>query len=86
MDAMRSSWTDERLDDLNARVGAGFERVDRQFERVDRQFEELRAEMNSRFDAVDRNFAALNRTLIQCASGVAASMVLLVIAFVLSGH
>ncbi|HET7510807.1 MAG TPA: hypothetical protein VFJ65_11240 [Solirubrobacterales bacterium] len=28
MEAMREKWTDERLDDLNARVSAGFQRVD----------------------------------------------------------
>jgi hypothetical protein len=28
MEAMREKWTDERLDDLNARVSEGFQRVD----------------------------------------------------------
>jgi hypothetical protein len=28
MKAVRKAWTDERLDDLAARVGSGFERVD----------------------------------------------------------
>ncbi len=29
MEAMRKAWTDERLDDLAARVDRGFDRVDR---------------------------------------------------------
>lgn len=28
MESMREKWTDERLDDLNARVTEGFQRVD----------------------------------------------------------
>jgi len=28
MESMRESWTDERLDDLNHKVDAGFDRVD----------------------------------------------------------
>ncbi len=40
---MRKSWTDERLDDLSAKVDSGFARVDA----------ELRA-VNARFDALQR--------------------------------
>lgn len=43
---MRESWTDERLDDLNAKV-------DRGFARVDGEIGDLRREMNSRFDSID---------------------------------
>ena len=57
----RETWTDERMDDLNAKVDRGFERVDRRFEKVDRRFErvedeikEFRAEMNRRLDAQNR--------------------------------
>lgn len=28
MEAMREKWTDERLDDMNARMAEGFQRVD----------------------------------------------------------
>lgn len=30
MEAMRNKWTDERLDDLNARVSDGFNRIDQE--------------------------------------------------------
>jgi hypothetical protein len=61
MEAMRVSWTDERLDDLSHRMDAGFDRVDA-------DLRELRGEMNVRFDA-------LQRTLILAAAGVVASLV-----------
>jgi hypothetical protein len=86
MEALRSTWTDERLDDLNKRVDDGFARVDD-------QFKELRAEMNDgfrrvdvRFEALDARFDALQRTLIQCAVGLVGSIVALIIAFILTGH
>jgi hypothetical protein len=43
---MRSTWTDERLDDLACRM-------DRGFERVDKDVRELRSEMNARFERLD---------------------------------
>lgn len=58
---MRVSWTDERLDDLSHRMDAGFNRVDA-------DLRELRGEMNSRFDA-------LQRTLILAAGGMIAALI-----------
>ena len=52
----RSTWTDERLDDLS-------ERVDRGFDRVDADVRELRSEMNSRFDGVDARFRSLEKLM-----------------------
>ena len=40
METMRSTWTDERLDDLTHRMDLGFERIDT-------DIRELRAEMKS---------------------------------------
>jgi hypothetical protein len=40
MQSARATWTDERLDDLSARVDGGFEKVDR-------DIRELRTEMKS---------------------------------------
>jgi len=61
----RERWTDERLDKAFDRVDAdlreirievkrGFERVDKRFERVDDKFDAVLAEMNSRFDSLQR--------------------------------
>ncbi len=50
MEAVRSSWTDERLDLLNERVEEGFQRVDGRFDQVDRRF----VEFDRRFVEFDR--------------------------------
>jgi hypothetical protein len=50
MQTMRESWTDERLDDLNAKVDRGFDRVDDRFNRIDERFER----MEQRLDGIYR--------------------------------
>jgi hypothetical protein len=57
MSSVRDAWTDERLDDLAARV-------DRGFDRVDRDIREVRGEMITRFDAMNARFDAMQRTMI----------------------
>ena len=52
MQTMRESWTDERLDDLNGRVGDGFRQVDDQFRQMDQRFEQV----DQRFEQVDQRF------------------------------
>lgn len=47
MEAMRESWTDDRLDDFRGETS-------RRFDEVDRRFDEMRDEMNRRFDEVNR--------------------------------
>jgi chromosome segregation ATPase len=68
MEALRESWTDERLDHFRARVDERFDRVDERFEEVDRRFDrigsdiremrseirELRSEMSQGFKAIQR--------------------------------
>ncbi|MDQ3724831.1 MAG: hypothetical protein M3335_02890 [Actinomycetota bacterium] len=73
--APREKWTDERLDDLNKKVGDGFGRVEG-------QIKDLRGEMNSRFDRVDarfdsvnERFDALNRNLVGGLFVVVAAMI-----------
>ena len=56
---MRESWTDERLDDLNAKVDRGFEQVDKRFEQVDKRFEQV----DKRFEQVDKRFERLEANL-----------------------
>jgi archaellum component FlaC len=48
----REKWTDERLDDLNAKVDVGFASVDKRFDKVDKRFDKV----DKRFDAVDARF------------------------------
>ena len=52
MEAVRESWTDERLDHFRERVEQRFDAVDRRFDEVDRRFDEV----DRRFEAVDRRF------------------------------
>jgi peptidoglycan hydrolase CwlO-like protein len=60
--APREKWTDERLDDLNKKVDKGFAETKAEmregFARMEADIRELRGEikeLNSRFDALNRN-------------------------------
>jgi archaellum component FlaC len=62
MEAMRQTWTDDRMDDLAARVDVGFERVDEQFRRVDERFEQIDEQfrrIDERFERVEEKFDVL---------------------------
>lgn len=56
MEAMRSNWTDERLDDLNTRVDQGFNRVEAQIRGVRvamrNEFASVRQDMKDEFASV----------------------------------
>ncbi len=77
METVRDKWTDERLDDLNHRMDEGFGRLHQDLRdlrseistvrsEIGGEVGSLRAEMNTRFDA-------LQRTLIQVGGGMAAA-------------
>jgi hypothetical protein len=84
MPAMREAWTDERLDDLNAKVDSGFGRMDERFAEVDARFErvDLRfTNVEARLDGLDGRFGkledridALNRTLFQGTLAIAIAL------------
>lgn len=79
MELMRESWTDKRLDDLNEKVGSGFERIDADIRglRVETrtEFVALRGDMKAGFDRVDERFEALHRLLVQSAVVLLAALV-----------
>jgi hypothetical protein len=52
MDAMREAWTDERLDDLNDRVGELGRRMDDGFNRVHEDIRALDAKIDLKIDAL----------------------------------
>ncbi|HEX2096001.1 MAG TPA: hypothetical protein VHF50_01370 [Solirubrobacterales bacterium] len=59
MEAMRQSWTDDRLDAFRGETQRRFDEVDRQFHEVDRRFDEVDRrfdEVNRRFEEVDKRF------------------------------
>jgi hypothetical protein len=49
MEAVRESWTDERMNDLNHRVDDGFRQVDRRFDRVETDLRAPRTETRTKF-------------------------------------
>jgi hypothetical protein len=75
---VRESWTDERLDDLNGRVGEGFVRMDAEFKRVDQRFDAVDARLDRfdvRFERLENNFHALQRTMLQLGFGLIGTLV-----------
>jgi hypothetical protein len=70
MEAMRQSWTDDRLDDFRAETKERFDKVDEHFDKVEDQVKEMRGEMNTRFNALEARFDALQRVMIQFSGGL----------------
>lgn len=70
MKAMASEWTDGRLEDLNAKVDRGFDRIDELFDRVDRRFEKVEADIKD----VRGEIANLQRTMTQGFIALTAAM------------
>ncbi len=67
----REQWTDGRLDDLKENVNERFDGVDKRFDQVDKKFEqvdmdirELRSDMKTGFAEVNARFDAMQRTMI----------------------
>jgi len=75
MEAMRKTWTDERVDDLNGRVSDGFHRVDEDIRDLRGELRDLRSDMNMRFDRVDARFDSMQRVMLQSAIALSASFV-----------
>lgn len=76
----RETWTDERLDDLSAKVDSGFARLDgdirelrkevkSQGETLRGEMNDLRSEMNARFDAANRNLIGVALAIIAAIIG-----------------
>ena len=59
MEAMRQSWTDDRLDDFRGEVNRRFDEVDKRFDEVDKRFEAV----DKRFEAVDRRFDRVDKRI-----------------------
>lgn len=89
MEAMRESWTDDRMDDLSHRVDDGFRKVDGRFDRVEAdlralrtetrtEFAAMRGEMNTEFRTlrgeINERFDATQRVMVQVGGGVVATL------------
>jgi hypothetical protein len=84
MEAMRQSWTDDRLDDLSQRMDDRFDQVegemDRRFKHVEGEMDRRFGEMDKRFDRVEgdirdlrNDMSALQRTMLQVGGGLIAA-------------
>jgi ribosome assembly protein YihI (activator of Der GTPase) len=89
MEAVRQSWSDDRLDHLNDRVDAGFARVDERFAQVDARFDrvegdirDLRVEMSQGFKYLGERFDRLQHALVLGAVGVIGSVIVALIGLV----
>jgi len=78
MEAMRESWTDERLDDFRAETArrldgldARFDKVDARFDKVEERFERI----DAKFDRVHARFDDLYRAIIFLGGGVIVTFV-----------
>ena len=54
MHVMRESWTDARLDDFRTDVDRRFNGVDRRLDKVEDEIRDLRSEMKSGFESINR--------------------------------
>jgi hypothetical protein len=82
----REGWTDERLDDLNARVDGVDRRMEAGFAEIREEFRAIRGEMKGEFQAVRTEMAAqaamLNQTMYRLFGGMLVAWVVGVIAII----
>jgi hypothetical protein len=83
MEAMRESWTDERLDDFRSHVDQRFDQVDQRFDQVDQRFDRVEAELRAQrletrteFTALRGDFESLRRLIIQVGGGMFGTLAL----------
>ena len=80
----REAWTDERLDDLNARAESIDRRMEAGFAEMREEFGAVRGEMQTEFAAVRSEMAAqtamLNRTMFQLFGGMIVTWVVGIVA------
>jgi hypothetical protein len=79
MEAMRKTWTDERLDDFASNTDRRFDgleqRMDEGFRRVDADIRELRGEMNVRLERIEERVDDVNRTMLRLGGGAIVTFV-----------
>jgi hypothetical protein len=80
----REAWTDERLDDLNARVESIDRRMEAGFKEMREEFRAVRGEMKSEFQAVRAETATqvamLNQTMYRLFGGMIVTWIVGIVA------
>jgi hypothetical protein len=61
MEAMRESWTDDRLDHLSRKMDERFDRVDERFKQVDERFRQV----DGRFDRVEGEARSMRLEMVE---------------------
>jgi outer membrane murein-binding lipoprotein Lpp len=78
MDAMRQSWTDDRLDDLNAkvdRIDAKVDRIDARVDSLDAKVDHLDADLQALRADTKAGFEGMYRLLIQVGGAIFAALI-----------
>lgn len=70
MEAVRESWTDERLDNFRDRVEERFDSVDRRFDNVDRRLERVEDGLDSLRRAMIYGTVAISGSIVAGFVGV----------------
>ncbi len=79
MEAMRESWTDERLDDFRERVDQRFDEMERRFDRVedrlDQGFGRTDARLDESFGRIDARLDSLGKAMVFGAIAFSSSVI-----------
>jgi uncharacterized protein YPO0396 len=70
----REAWTDERLDDLNARVDGVDQRMETGFAEMREEFRAMRGEIQSELQAVRAEIGTVSRNLMHLTWGLIGTM------------
>jgi hypothetical protein len=73
----RTTWTDERLDDLSRRMDTGLDRVDA-------DIRELRGDMNFRFDRLETRFDSMRRLMFGMLATIVAAFLVSIFGFLIT--
>lgn len=79
------AWTDERLDDLAARMDAGFARTDRELREVRTEMRELRVELKGDIDSLRSVMVRFAIAMMVCMAGVIATLTGAIVTGAISG-
>jgi len=79
MEAMRQSWTAERLDDFRKYVDQRLDQVDQRFEQVDQRFDRIETELRTQRAEINDGFRTLQRATIQIGAGMLGTLIVVVL-------
>jgi hypothetical protein len=75
MHLMRESWTDARLDDFRGEVDRRFNEVYRRFDEVDKRFDKVEGEIRELRSEMKTGFESINRTMVHGIVALSASFI-----------